>query len=427
MTTQIETTYYIELKRLASKFAAERASKFIPTSQTKVYRSTYEVYMTIGLYLYLKCGAGSIDLTDYNFNRIHSSIFKSFSCKLYHKILDDLEKNQIIRRNNHYNYIQNRNGVEQQIFSKSFLFSHSIQRRIRQVRHKMKYKTTEVELPRKLEKLVVECEKVAASRKLNTNLVQETRTDVIDKHSCPVDRLNYYTDLNFSEKSLKEFCEDDEWKEIYLRKTLRRLKDDAVWKFSRWYHAFHRLSKECREKVLRFEGEHIKEIFDVSGSDMHMLAKHLENEDIPVGELMRFQKDVINDFRKLFGARKSDGKCTSRVKTAFKVYFNSNKSFYRHIKQGSICSRIDEWFKMHYPTIRDYIANKEDLWKDVMESEFDVVSKKMFKELSRRGIKSLTCHDAIYVKESINVPDIKDIFYQCLDLAAYWQIQLACI
>jgi hypothetical protein len=224
-----------------------------------------------------------------------------------------------------------------------------------------------------------------------------------------------------------EFCEDDEWKEIYLRKTLRRLKDDAVWKFGRWYHAFHRLSKECREKVLRFEGEHIKEIFDVSGSDMHMLAKHLENEDIPVGELMRFQKDVISDFRKLFGARKYDGKCTSRVKTAFKVYFNSNKSFYKHIKQGSICSRIDEWFKMHYPTIRDYIANKEDLWKDVMESEFNVVSKKMFKELSRRGIKSLTCHDAIYVKESINVPDIKDIFYQCLDLAAYWQIQLACI
>ena len=253
---------------------------------------------------------------------------------------------------------------------------------------------------------------------------EATRTDEIDEQN---DKKSYYSDLKFSEKSLRLFCNGDEWKEIELRRRLYRLKDEPAWKSGRWYHAFHWLSKECREQVLRFEGEHVKELFDVSGSDINMLAKHLEKEDIPAIELMRFQRDVMRDFRKDFGTRRRDGKCTAKVKQAFKVYLNSSKAFYYAIRGDSICKKIDEWFKLRYPTIREYIASHDRIWEDVMLNEFEVVSKKMFRELQKRGIKALTCHDAIYVKESVQVPDIEEMFSRCLGLSAYWQDRLEAI
>lgn len=355
-------------------------------------------------------------------NRIPCSEFKKISCKLYYKIINDLEKNQLIRRNNHYCH----SGPEEKHFSKSYLFSHRFQTSLRKLKHKLKAETIDVELPRKLEEIIQNKMKTVKdaeeNRKLNTYLVEESRTDEIDSQSF---LENYYSELKFSERSLEDLCNGDEWREIHLRRELNKLKKDAIWKSGRWYHEFHRLSKECREKVLRFEGEHIKEIFDVSGSDLHMLAKHLENiKDIPIKELMKFQRDVMRDFRKDFGARMTDGKCKASVKTAFKVYLNSKKSFYHLIRSGSICSRIDEYFKQNYPHIRSFIIEKDDIWKDVMLSEFDIISVKMFKDLQQRGVKALTCHDAVYVKESVDVPDIKDLFYECLGLSAYWQDRL---
>lgn len=226
----------------------------------------------------------------------------------------------------------------------------------------------------------------------------------------------YYNQLEYDENKLDEYCGNDDFLYNYNKRRLLRLSQKAKLIKGRWYHPFHEFTKKFRETVLTFEGEHIKEIFDISASDMHMLAKYLENiDDIPQNELIKFQKDVKNDFRKKFGSRK-DGKCTAKVKKAFKVYLNMKKERYDCLRFNSLPAKIDEYFIENYPHIREYVKNTNDIWQISMNEEFNIMSDQMVNELEKHGIKSLTCHDAIYVKQSAQVPNIKKMFYQNLDL-----------
>ena len=60
-----------------------------------------------------------------------------------------------------------------------------------------------------------------------------------------------------------------------------------------------------------------------------------------------------------------------------------------------------------------------------MNAEFSCMSDKLVKALyQKRSIKSLTCHDSIWIEETNDIPDIKNMFYEILDLTAYREQKL---
>ncbi len=404
------STYYIEkINELAFDFATTRSQSFPIKYQRKVFNSTYQVYKNISLFLYLKLYKTSVNTTSFKFNHIFCKELKKFSCKLYYKIISDLANNNVIAINKHYFH-----GNPEISFSKSYLIHKDIFHKINQNKQKFQYSLTQIDIPIKVLNLlnVKNVNEYNEELCLNQKLNRFNREEPLKKNS-PI--LNFYNQLKYDEKQLDDFCENDDILYNFNKRKLLKLNQQPKLIKGRLYHPFHEFSKKFRESVLMFENEHIKEIFDISGSDLHMLAKHLENViDIPKDELINFQIDVKNDFRRKFGIKKN-GKCKANVKTAFKVYLNLKKDKYDKFRKGSIASRIDEYFKIRYPSIREYIINTDDIWQIAMNEEYDVMSNKMVEELYRQGIKSFTCHDAIYVKESVNVPNIKKLFYQKLD------------
>ena len=219
--------------------------------------------------------------------------------------------------------------------------------------------------------------------------------------------------------------------EVFLRNKLRKLNNDPEVYWNRFSHLFHQLSKDFREKILRLDGEPIKEVFDIPASDLHMIAKTIENIDsIPIKEIKRFQQLVKDDFRKIFGTRK-DGKCTENTKLAFKKYLNKQKNQYSNIRTGSTQYKIDEYFKENIPNVREFIINFKEittdkktskaLWAECMNLEYETMSIRLRNILDReKHIKSLTCHDSIYVKVSdlkkITKQEIIEYFYEAIDL-----------
>lgn len=404
MKTNISKFYLNMIINLGKSFALNRSQSYSLKYRTKVFNSTFNVYYNIGIFLYIRLLKITRNKINFKYNHIDSVLLKKFSCKLYKQILDDLIIHKIIIRNNHY--FHHPNG-----FSKSFLIHKQLINKIDNSKYKLSYELESIVVPQK----IIDITKYSSIsgeddflkvRKLNRfNGWNQFETNF------------YYNQLKYDEKSLNEFCNNDDFLYIHFKKKLNSLQNDPKFIKGRYYHAFHEFSKDFRENVLRFEGEKLKEIFDVTACDLHMLAKLMENQKIPVKELKRFQKEVKSDFRKKFGVRKKDGKCTSFVKLAFKVYMNSKKSFYDNIRFGSLCWKIDQYFQMNFPTVREYLIDHDCFWQEMMNMEFATISDEMFEKLKHRKIKSFTCHDAIYVKESVDVPDINQIFYDSLNLA----------
>jgi len=301
-------------------------------------------------------------------------------------------------------------------YSKSYLIHREIFHKINESKLKFAYELKQIEVPVKVFELLGysdltnEEDSFYKNRKLNrfnrTNKTKETYYS-----------LNFYNQLSYSDKDLDLYCKDDDILYLDSKRRLKFLKNQPTFVKGRWYHPFHEFSKKFRENVLTFEGEHLKEIFDVSASDLHMLAKHLEDEQIPQYELIKFQRAVKQDFRTLFG-KKKNGKCTAYVKKAFKVWMNSKKERYDNFRFESLPWRIDEYMKVHFPTVRKYVESTDEIWKLTMNEEFDVMSVKMVNELHKMGVTAFTCHDAIYVKKSVQLPEVKKIFYQKLNLAS---------
>lgn len=408
----VVSTYYLEkTNELAAKFASERAQLYPEKSRKKVYKSTLEVFKSISLYLYLRLSKASPDKTSFKFNHISSIDIKKLSCKLYKKVLRALEESYIIKANSHYYH-----GKARTPFTKSYLIHRDILHKIDETKRKLEYRIAEVEIPEKVEKVlrvsgvIVQQGSLDSCAKLNRfNRREYPKREV----SRPV---SYYSQLEYDEKKLDEFCDRDEFLYNYSLRRLRKLRMQPKLIKGRWYHPFHELSKKFRESVLTLDGESLKEVFDIPASDLHMLAKHLENVDgIPERELIRFQKDVKNDFRRELGARR-DGKCTAQVKRAFKVYLNMKRDAYSRIREGSIVSKIDSLLEKRCPKIREYIKQTDGIWQIAMDNEFKTMSDKLVSSLSEIGVKALTCHDAVYVKKSVDIPRIREMFYEKLDL-----------
>ena len=210
-------------------------------------------------------------------------------------------------------------------------------------------------------------------------------------------------------KALKRFWKKDEVELLRYENLMTKLSQDAKFSDYRYYHVFHQLPKQFREDVLRFDGEQIKEIFDITAADMWMMTKYIEetySDLIPSEEMKSFEHAIKMDIRKIFGTKK-DGKCKKLVKQAFKIFLNGKKKaenfnddFDPEYREGSILSKIDQFFKCMFPNVRRAIMTTKDFWKIYFKMEYEIVSDKMFNYLKDRGIYSLTCHDAIYVKKS---------------------------
>lgn len=247
---------------------------------------------------------------------------------------------------------------------------------------------------------------------------------------CDIE-MTFYSKLTYDEQALTEFCDGDDLLENTLRIKLKELSNPPKIVWNRYYHLFHTLSKEFREHVLRFNGKKIIEVFDVPGSDLHMIAKALEKTTVKEKELIKFQKDVKQDFRKLFGVCKKTGKATKTVKTAFKKYLFQRHDAYSNIRKDSTVWYIDQYFQENYPNIREQIIEwgetdisgktTKSLWADMMMEEFETVSVRLTSLLyNRKHMYSFTCHDAVYLTEDdaeeITEKEIKEMFYEALDL-----------
>lgn len=367
------------------------------------------MYYNIGLFLYLKLNKTSLDKTSFKNNNISSQVLKKFSCKLYHQILLDLEKHSIIKINNHYCNFKHLTP-----FTKSFVIHKNILHEIDEQKQKFKFERVQIIIPEKVAKFL-NVKDIPSDDIENLPNTKLNRFNGKERQEESSNELSFYDKLEYSVNDLDKICENDEFLFTYTLNRLERLKQSPKFVKGRWYHPFHELTKKMRENVLTFEGEHIKEIFDISASDLHMLAKRLEDEVIPMNELLKFQRYVKEDFRSIFGEKKS-GKCTYFVKRAFKIWMNSDKDRYDHFRIDSLPWKIDTWMKEHFPHIRKFVSENNEIWRLTMDEEFNVMSRNVVRRLYNNGIISFTCHDSIYVKKSVNVPNIKQIFYEELNL-----------
>jgi len=212
-----------------------------------------------------------------------------------------------------------------------------------------------------------------------------------------------YKYLDYDDESLKKWCRGDTLEYMKCKKKIDEMFKDPLWVKGRYYHAFHQFPHKFREKVLRFKGMKLVEVFDIPAADLHTLAKILEVDpetSYYQKTLKEFELDVLRDFRKDFGTRKKDGKCLGWVKRAFKIYLNlQSPGKYDHFRTGKIVQKINNYFEKKYPAIQSFIRNHNDIWLESAKREFKIMSDYLFHNLAAEGIPAFTVHDAVYVPE----------------------------
>lgn len=428
MKTYISKTFLDKIEDLSTTFAETNSNHLQGRFKVKSFNSTKKNYTNIALFFYLNSFKFSPNSIDFNFNRFSSSEFKKISKKQYKEVIDDLSLNKVIVVNNSYS--NNDDG-----FSKSYLITSNILSDIKESKFKFNYKSELIVIPDILLSVGRVPSIICGNFNQKDKIIgaDETKLDKEYNRTITTEEIKKteYSKLTYDEEALKEYCCGDEMMEVFLRNKLRKLNNDPEVYWNRFSHLFHQLSKDFREKVLRLDGEPIKEAFDIPASDLHMIAKTIENIDsIPIKEIKRFQQLVKDDFRKIFGTRK-DGKCNENTKLAFKKYLNKQKDQYSNIRTGSTQYKIDEYFKENIPNVREFIINFKEittdkktskaLWAECMNLEYETMSIRLRNILDReKHIKSLTCHDSIYVKVSdlkkLTKQEIIKYFYEAIDL-----------
>ena len=100
--TNIPTFYLNKVETLAQNFATNVSSKYQREYATKSFKSTYNNYVSLAIFLYVYNQKISPEKTKWNFNRIASKVFQYFSKKYYSSILKDLEEHKIFKINHNY-------------------------------------------------------------------------------------------------------------------------------------------------------------------------------------------------------------------------------------------------------------------------------------------------------------------------------------
>lgn len=429
----INNTYiHNEFIQLVDSLSTQYADSKALGKQGKYFKRTFNAakqnFAELSYFLYFRLFKWSVNPSAFEVNHIEGKELNKFT-RDYSSILKFLVDNNVLVINSKYKV----HG-----FTKSFIFSNYTISLINNSRYKFNYRSTLIDISKynTLYKSLLSFPSIYVlhftdEEEIEAKFNKEKRREYrITHQEEEVENMNY-DKLTYDEKALEEYCAGDELMEYYFTQKLKGLvkQPEIIW--NRYYHIFHQLPKEFRTSVLRFNGKPIVEAFDVPGSDMHMLAKLLENYDIREKELVKFQTDVKNDFRILFGQCLKTGKAKSYVKTAFKKYLFARKDFYDNIRSNSTCWQIDQYFQVNFPTIREILINWHEidinnnrtkgLWADAMLNEFETISVRMKNLLQqRKHMSCLTCHDAVYLieedAENITEDELKTIFYEALDL-----------
>lgn len=388
---------------------------------TQSFNANKTNYIEIAYFIYLKCYKLSAYVGQFEHNNINSDKFKAIDKNNYSKIIADLECNNVIKVNNSYSVKR---------FSKSYTIHKDMLVALNNSKYTLKHSNS---ISIDITNFAITNKNLLTPSSIICDPTYNEQENKIYKRTikeCDIE-MTFYSKLTYDEQALIEFCDGDDLLENTLRIKLKDLSKPPRVVWNRYYHLFHTLGKEFREHVLRFNGKKLFEVFDIPGSDLHMLAKALEKTDVKEKELIKFQKDVKQDFRKLFGTCKKTGKATKTVKTAFKKYLFQTKECYDNIRKDSTVWYIDQYFQENYPNIREQIIEwgetdisgktTKSLWADMMMEEFETVSVRLSSLLyNRKHMYSFTCHDAVYLTEDdaeeITENEIKEMFYEALDL-----------
>ena len=215
----------------------------------------------------------------------------------------------------------------------------------------------------------------------------------------------------------------------------------------RFYHKFHLCSKELREAFITWDGERIVEVWDAHSAFFIVLGYYLRDVKVYAGEaeehefraeaarLLALALDdrLYVDIQRYHNARAFIKFNRDEAKREVQKYKNySRSSLFRkdgNLKMCFWCERvrfIDRYFKENFPAIRDLFLDyprheeiderhwhlKNNQWvpgirkvsnlqHDIMPYEFQLFSLGICRDLWERfGVKSVTVHDAIYMKVS---------------------------
>ena len=250
-------------------------------------------------------------------------------------------------------------------------------------------------------------------------------------------------------------------------------------KDGRFYHRFHTVPKEERLSV-KWEGEKLVEVWDAHSAFFIVLGFYLkyivqyqceEDRIVVTREADKMLNLAISDqfYTSIMRyhnqhSHKKINRETAKV-LAHKYVNKSYSSLFkkngeRSKYQDSVrCRYVDEFFQNNYPCIRDWLLyyqrHKElkdieiyrgeekkiiknqsvsisNIHRDIMPYEFTLISMGLCKDLyDTYGIKSVTVHDAIYIKESdtatINSDIIDNLLCKRLGLSPKTGSPLRCI
>ena len=215
----------------------------------------------------------------------------------------------------------------------------------------------------------------------------------------------------------------------------------------RYYHKLHSYDKEMRYRDITWDGEVLVEVWDAHSSFFIVMGYYLTHRykgDIDYGdEAIRLLELATSN--KLYATIQAYHNERAEIKFSreeIKKYVQIYKNYQRKTlfrKDGAIkncwwCERyryIDEFFRVNFPKVRDLLLDyprrleiDEDKWgcirtptgdltwgrltkwvseitHDIMPYEFELISLGICRDLwDIYGIKSVTVHDAIYMKAS---------------------------
>ena len=237
----------------------------------------------------------------------------------------------------------------------------------------------------------------------------------------------------------------------------------------RFYHNFHLLKKEVRLSTVWWNHINLTEIWDANASFFLVLCYMLRNEKWNDKDMERkihnetermlnlclrriFYDEILcyyNRNSEYEKDREEIKKLCQAYKTRWRSYFLKKDGNYKGYKYLTKYIPIDHYFLENFPAIRDYILDSQvvieenekagsysigpngrwykepdtkrvsTLHRNVISCEFELISEGICKILYEEyGIKSVTVHDAIYIKitDVPYCPYINNILRRLLNL-----------
>ena len=261
-------------------------------------------------------------------------------------------------------------------------------------------------------------------------------------HICPTNSLSCYNRDSFKKQFLG-------WYDELTFENFIVPRGNFSEKDKRFYHYFHIMPKEKRLSTVRWNGEHVVEVWDAHSAFFIVMGYYLKyfKEYETEKEREKFTKEADSIMKlacndQLYSSLKkyhndhaqNPVTCITRdgmkkevqryISKSYKRLFNKNGERTKYL-DARWCRYIDEYFQRNFPNIRQWILNyprhKEikdvvdgngmthknqlvsvsEIHHDIMPFEFELVSIGLCKDIYELfKIKSVTVHDAIYMKTS---------------------------